>query len=99
MTAKQQNKNQEKNVTESKTESVLSEADSSTGLSSRLDRVKITNEAEDIMNGNIATKNDSNGNSDAGNKTSKSSLKEKTIVVKDKVNLKTTEVMSYEAKY
>jgi len=91
MTAKQQNKNQEKNVTESKTESVLSEADSSTGLSSRLDRVKITNEAEDIMNGNIATKNDSNGNSDAGNKTSKSSLKEKTIVVKDKVNLKTTE--------
>ena len=76
------NKSKENN----KAESVVSETDSSTGLSSRLDKVKITGdtELEDIVNGNVEPADDDNGNNDTGIKTSKNNLKEKTIVVKDK---------------
>ena len=60
----------------------ISEPDSSTGLSSRLDKVKITADADDLLNGNVSAKSDGNGN-----KTS-----EKTIVVKDKSSSRSSEV-------
>ena len=84
-----------KETAATKAESVASEADSSTGLSSRLDRVRITGEAaEDIVNGNAApapapANTDGNGNKPA----KRSNIKEKTIVVKDKApSNKTSEV-------
>ena len=82
-----------KETAATKAESVASEADSSTGLSSRLDRVRITGEAaEDIVNGNAApapANTDGNGNKP----TKRSNIKEKTIVVKDKApSNKTSEV-------
>ena len=82
-----------KETAATKAESVASEADSSTGLSCRLDRVRITGEAaEDIVNGNTApapANIDGNGNKPA----KRSNIKEKTIVVKDKApSNKTSEV-------
>ena len=86
-----------KETAATKAESVASEADSSTGLSSRLDRVRITGEAaEDIVNGNATpapapapANTDGNGNKPA----KRSNIKEKTIVVKDKApSNKTSEV-------
>ena len=65
-----------------KESAAISEPDSSTGLSSRLDKVKITADADDLLNGNVSAKSDGNGN--------KSS--EKTIVVKDKPSSRSTEV-------
>jgi len=59
----------------------LSEADSSTGLSSRLNKVKITGDSDDLLNGNLASKSDGNGNKPS----------EKTIVVKDKASSRTSE--------
>ena len=52
----------------------LSEPDGSTGLSSRLNKVKITGDSDDVLNGNLSAKSDGNGNKPA----------EKTIVLKDK---------------
>ena len=65
-----------------KESAAVSEPDGSTGLSSRLDRVKITGDADDLLNGNVSAKSDGNGN-----KTS-----EKTIVVKDKPSSRSSEV-------
>ena len=80
MTSKSKAKDQGKNTTEN---------DSSNGLSSRLDKVKITGEAEDDVNGNS---NKSEKPDNNGNKTSKNNIKEKTIIVKDKVSNKSAEV-------
>ena len=88
MTAKQnKTKETKETVAVTKAESTISEADSSNGLSSRLDKVRITSEAEDIVNGNTSTKTDDNGN-----RNTKNNIKEKTIVVKDMVATKTAEV-------
>ena len=77
MTSKSKSKETNK---DSKTDNA-SEHDGSNGLSSRLDRVKITAEAEEDVNGN---RNGSERSDDNGNKPAKTTLKEKTIIVKDK---------------
>ena len=64
-----------------KESAAISEADSSTGLSSRLDKVKITADADDLLNGNVSAKSDGNGNKS-----------EKNIVVKDKPSSRSSEV-------
>ena len=89
MTAKQnKTKETKESVAVTKADSTISEADSSNGLSSRLDRVRITSDAEDIVNGNTSTtKTDDNGN-----RNTKNNIKEKTIIVKDMVATKTAEV-------
>ena len=88
MTAKQnKTKETKESVAVTKADSTISEADSSNGLSSRLDRVRITSDAEDIANGNTSTKTDDNGN-----RNTKNNIKEKTIIVKDMVATKTAEV-------
>merc|ERR1712130_850326 len=84
----------------SKSESVISETDTSNGLSSRLDKVRITSEAEDAENGNKAVKpvkTDGNGNKAEENKnavdeSTGTKIQEKTIVVQDKVAHKVSEV-------
>lgn len=87
MTAKQNKTKETKDsVAVTKADSTISEADSSNGLSSRLDRVRITSDAEDIVNGNTSTKTDDNGN-----RNTKNNMKEKTIIVKDMVATKTAE--------
>jgi len=87
MTAKQnKTKETKESVAVTKADSTISEADSSNGLSSRLDRVRITSDAEDIANGNTSTKTDDNGN-----RNTKNNMKEKTIIVKDMVATKTAE--------
>lgn len=93
-----QNKNSESRVP-SKSESVISETDTSNGLSSRLDKVRITSEAEDAENGNKAVKpvkTDGNGNKAEENKnavdeSTGTKIQEKTIVVQDKVAHKVSE--------
>ena len=60
--------------TKAKEAEALSEPDTSSGLSSRLNRVKITGDSDDLLNGNVSTKSDGNGNKPL----------EKTIVLKDK---------------
>ena len=85
MTSKSKSKEINK---DSKTDNA-SEHDGSNGLSSRLDRVKITAEAEEDVNGN---RNGSERSDDNGNKPAKTTLKEKTIIVKDKVSSKSSEV-------
>ena len=67
-----------------KESAAISEADSSTGLSSRLDKVKITGDTDDLLNGNVSAKSDGNGNKPS----------EKTIVVKDKSSSRSSEVIS-----
>lgn len=64
-----------------KESAAVSEPDSSTGLSSRLDKVKITGDADDLLNGNVSAKSDGNGNKPS----------EKTIVVKDKPSSRSSE--------
>ena len=89
-----QNKNSESRVP-SKSESVISETDSSNGLSSRLDKVRITSEAEDAVNGNSTTKTDGNGNKTEDNTNGKeepAKIQEKTIVLQDKPAHKVSEV-------
>jgi len=88
-----QNKNSESRVP-SKSESVISETDSSNGLSSRLDKVRITSEAEDAVNGNSTTKTDGNGNKTEDNTNGKeepAKIQEKTIVLQDKPAHKVSE--------
>lgn len=80
MTAKQ-NKNKEPQEV-ARMENNISETDSSNGLSSRLDRVKITGEVEDVVNGNSQSRTDDNGNRQP--RQTKNNIREKTIVVKDK---------------
>ena len=60
--------------TKAKEAEALSEPDTSSGLSSRLNRVKITGDSDDLLNGNVSAKSDGNGNKPL----------EKTIVLKDK---------------
>merc|ERR1712209_319177 len=75
MSAKQnKTKETKESVAVTKADSTISEADSSNGLSSRLDKVRITSDAEDIANGNTSTKTDDNGN--RGN--TRNNIKEKT---------------------
>ena len=91
MTAKQnKTKETKESVAVTKADSTISEADSSNGLSSRLDKVRITSDAEDIANGNTSTKTDDNGN--RGN--TRNNIKEKTIIVRDMVAPRTAEVSS-----
>ena len=80
MTAKQNKNREPKEV--ARMENNISETDSSNGLSSRLDRVKITGEVEDLVNGNSQSKTDDNGNRQP--RQTKNNIREKTIVVKDK---------------
>jgi len=88
MTAKQnKTKETKESVAVTKADSTISEADSSNGLSSRLDKVRITSDAEDIANGNTSTKTDDNGN--RGN--TRNNIKEKTIIVRDMVAPRTAE--------
>ena len=68
--------------TKTKESAAVSEPDGSTGLSSRLDKVKITGDADDLLNGNVSAKSDGNGNKPS----------EKTIVVKDKPSSRSSEV-------
>ena len=94
-----QNKNSETRVP-AKSDSVISETDSSNGLSSRLDKVRITSEAEDAVNGNKTVKpvkTDGNGNKteeNTGDETVGTKIQEKTIVVQDKLGHKVSEVSS-----
>ena len=90
MTTKQNKNKEPKEVARGEN----NEADSSTGLSSRLDKVKITGDAEDIVNGNTGTRTDDNGNRQP--RQPKNNIKEKTIVVKDKTtSKKNIEVRKY----
>ena len=92
-----QNKNIESRIPP-KPESVISETDSSNGLSSRLDKVRITSEAEDAVNGNKAVKSvktDGNGNKTEENTSNieeSTRIQEKTIVLQDKPAHKVSEV-------
>ena len=58
------------------------ETDSSNGLVSRLDKVRITSEVDDNCRNNGNT--DGNGNTTDGEETNKPAIPEKTIVVQDK---------------
>ena len=82
MTAKQNKNREPKEV--ARVENNISETDSSNGLSSRLDRVKITGEVEDLVNGNSRSKTDDNGNRQP--RQTKNNIREKTIIVKDKTS-------------
>ena len=72
---------EKQNKTKERTEA-LPEPDTSNGLSSRLNKVKITGDADDLLNGNLGSKSDGNGNKPT----------EKTIVVKDKPHSRSSEV-------
>lgn len=91
-----QNKNVESRIPP-KPESVISETDSSNGLSSRLDKVRITSEAEDAVNGNKTVKSvktDGNGNKTeekSSNIEESTKIQEKTIVLQDKPAHKVSE--------
>ena len=80
MSAKQNKNKEPKEV--ARVENNISETDSSNGLSSRLDRVKITGEVEDMVNGNSQSRTDDNGNRQP--RQTKNNVRERTIVVKDK---------------
>lgn len=71
---------EKQNKTKERTEA-LPEPDTSNGLSSRLNKVKITGDADDLLNGNLGSKSDGNGNKPT----------EKTIVVKDKPHSRSSE--------
>merc|ERR1740129_2594817 len=79
MTAKQNKNREPKEV--ARVENSISETDSSNGLSSRLDRVKITGEVEDMVNGNSQSQTEHHQGRQP--RQTKNNIREKTIVVKD----------------
>ena len=99
-----QNKTSESRVP-SKSESVNLEADGSNGLSSRLDKVRITSDVEDAVNGNKTVKTvktDGNGNKTENSDDVKDEItkvQEKTIVLQDKPTHKVSEVRAQESIY
>ena len=74
-----------------------SETDSSNGLVSRLDKVRITSEVDDNCRTNGNT--DGNGNTTDGEETKKPGIPEKTIVVQDKPSTQRNSEVSVSALY
>merc|ERR1719178_641856 len=72
------------------------ETDSSNGLVSRLDKVRITSEVDDNCRNNGNT--DGNGNTTDGEETNKPAIPEKTIVVQDKPSTQRNSETSENAK-